>query len=119
MSAPLYTLDILRLAASLGGQPRLTHPQATEERRSATCGSRVTVDLSLDAQGRVAEFGQDARACALGQAAAAILGAHIVGRNAAELAEARDRLAAFLGGARDDPGDWPGIAVLAAARDYP
>ena len=55
----------------------------------------------------------------LGQASASLMGAHAIGRSAAELAEARDALAAFLGGRRDDPGDWPGLAVLAAARNFP
>jgi hypothetical protein len=32
--------------------------------------------------------------------------------------EARDRLAAFLSGTRDDPGEWPGLAIFAAARPY-
>jgi NifU-like protein involved in Fe-S cluster formation len=47
------------------------------------------------------------------------MGAHTVGRDAADLRRARDELAAFLKGQRDDAGDWPGMSVLAAARAYP
>ncbi len=46
------------------------------------------------------------------------MGAHAIGRTPAELAEARDALAAYLAGARDDPGDWPGLAVFAEARRF-
>lgn len=118
MPDALYNRDILRLAASIPHQCRLVAPQATVEKRSPVCGSRVVVDLVTDAGGRVTEIGQEVRACALGQASAALMGAHAVGRTAAELAAARDALAAWLAGTRADPGDWPGLAVFAAARPY-
>jgi NifU-like protein involved in Fe-S cluster formation len=114
----LYNRDILRLAASIPHQHRLEAPQASVTRQSPVCGSRVTVDLVVDAEGRVAEIGQEVRACALGQAAAALMGANALGRSPEELAEARDRLAEFLAGRRDDPGDWPGLAVFGEARRF-
>ena len=83
------------------------------------CGSRVAVEVRLDEQGRVAGLGQEVSACALGQASAAVMGDHAVGRNAAELERGRDQLAAFLTGAADDPGDWPGVEALIVARSYP
>ena len=66
----------------------------------------------------MAELGQEVRACALGQASAALMGAYVVGRTAEELAEARDALGAYLAGSRDDPGGWPGLAIFADARGY-
>ena len=48
--------------------------------------------------------------------AAALLGAHVLGRSPDELAEARDTLAAWLDGTRDDSGLWPGLEALAPAR---
>ena len=118
MTSALYNRDILRLAASIPHQGRLETPQASVMKQSPICGSRVTVDIVTGDDGRVAELGQEVRACALGQASAALMGAHALGRAPEELAEARDRLAAFLAGARDDPGDWPGLAIFAAARPY-
>jgi NifU-like protein involved in Fe-S cluster formation len=118
MPAALYTRDILRLAASIPHQCRLAAPQASVEKRSPVCGSRVVVDLVTDVEGRVAQLGQEVRACALGQASAALMGGHAVGRTADELAAARDALAAYLAGTRADPGDWPGLTVFAAARPY-
>jgi len=114
----LYNRDILRLAAAIPHLGRLAGPRASAARRSPVCGSAVTVDVVADGEGRVAALGQEVRACALGQASAALMGAHALGRTPAELAAARDALAAFLAGERDDPGAWPGLAVFAAARGF-
>lgn len=112
MDAPLYNAEILRLAASIPHAARLDSPQASAQRTSPVCGSRVTVDLALDAAGHVASFGQEVRACALGQASAAILGRHIMGETAQSLAEARDLLKGWLKG--DGPeGDGPLPEALA------
>jgi len=119
MSAPLYNSAILRLAASIPHASRLGDADASVEKRSPICGSRVTVDVRLDGDGRIAALGQEVRACALGQASASLMGAHAIGRSGAELAAARDALAAFLAGARDDPGDWPGLEIFRPARAYP
>lgn len=118
MANALYNRDILRLAASIPHQRRLAQPQASVEKRSPVCGSRVTVDVVLGDDGRVAELGQEVRACALGQASAALMGAHAVGRSEAELSAARDALAAYLRGTSEDPGDWPGLAIFADARRF-
>lgn len=118
VTAALYNRDILRLAASIPHHGRLADPQASVEKRSPVCGSRVVVDLVLDGDGRVAVLGQEVRACALGQAAASLMGAHAIGRNAAELAAAREAFALYLAGRRDDPGGWPGLAVFAEARRF-
>lgn len=118
MSAPLYNAAILRLAASIPHHQRLNAPEATVERRSPVCGSRVTVDVTLDDAGRVAALGQEVKACALGQASAALMGAEAIGRTPEELAAARDALTDFLAGRRPDPGDWPGLEVLVPALPH-
>lgn len=114
----LYNRDVLRLAASIPYQRRLDHPQASVEKRSPACGSRVVVDVVLEGEGRIQSFGQEVKACALGQASASLMGAGAIGRTGAEIATARDQLAAYLAGARDDPGDWPGLAIFADARPF-
>ncbi|HEX8654538.1 MAG TPA: iron-sulfur cluster assembly scaffold protein [Allosphingosinicella sp.] len=119
MPTALYNRDILRLAASIPHLGRLDDAQASAERRSPVCGSRVVVDLTLDKEGRVAAVGQEVKACALGQASSALMAGHAVGRYPGEVAEARDAFAAWLRGERDDPGDWPGLGVFADARAYP
>jgi NifU-like protein involved in Fe-S cluster formation len=118
MNAPLYNMEILRLASSVADRARLETPDATVERRSPTCGSRVIVDVTIDAEGRVAAYGQEVRACALGQASAVLMGQHVVGRTAEEITTAAAALRAFLSGERDDPGAWPGLEVFAPARPH-
>lgn len=117
MSTPLYNTDILRLAASIPHHERLAHAMATAEKRSPICGSRVTVDVSLDDDGRVSEVGLLVRACALGQAASSLLAAAIIGRTPAELATTRDQLTAWLARRGEVPG-WPGLDVFTPALDY-
>ena len=114
----LYTRETLRLAAQTADTPRLECPHSTVERRSPTCGSRIVVDVMLDAAGHVAAYGHDARACALGQAAAALLARGIIGRSGGELDVATTQLRDWLTGDRADAPDWPGIEALEAALAY-
>jgi len=118
MNSPLYNIDILRLATSTARHGRLDDPQASVEKRSPTCGSRVTVDVRM-ADGRLAALGMDVKACALGQASAALMAAHAIGMSAPELADARDRLTTWLASGEGEPDFWPGLAMLSPARDYP
>jgi len=117
VSGALYNSELLRLAASVPHEGRLADPHGSAERRSPVCGSRVTADVRLGADGRVAELGLLVRACALGQASSALLGTHVIGRTPGELAAARDALAAWLAGAGDLP-DWPGLAALTPALEH-
>jgi len=118
VTTALYNRDILRLAASIPHQRRLENPQASVERRSPVCGSRVVVDVELDEQGRISALGQEVKACALGQASAALMGAGAIGRSAAEIAAARDALAGFLAGRSENPGSWPGLELFRDARPF-
>lgn len=114
----LYSKRILALAADIPHLERLANPQATVKKRSPLCGSTVTVDLSAE-DGRISAFGQEVKACALGQASAAVLGANVIGRTREEIARAREQLRAMLksgGPVPDAPFD--GYEVLEPARDY-
>jgi NifU-like protein involved in Fe-S cluster formation len=117
VSAPLYNAEILRLAATIPHPERLAEPMATAEKRSAICGSRVTVDVALDEAGRVGDVGMLVRACALGQASSSLLAANVIGRTPEELAAARDALTDWLAGTGERP-DWPGIDIFTPALDY-
>jgi NifU-like protein involved in Fe-S cluster formation len=119
MSASLYNIDILRLAASIPHHQRLADPQASAEKRTAVCGSRVIADVKLDSDGRLAALGLEVRACALGQASASLLAAHAIGKSADEIAAARDRLMAYLTQQEGDLLFWPGLDVLSPAQGYP
>ncbi len=117
MNAPLYNTEILRLAATIPHHARLTDAMGTSEKRSPICGSRVTVDVNTDAAGRVSELGLLVRACALGQASSSLLGAAVIGKTPAEIAAARDQLAAWLSGTGPLP-DWPGFELFTPALPH-
>ena len=113
----LYSGQILALAADIPHLGRLTAPHGTARKRSPLCGSTITVDVVLQ-DGRVAGFAQEVKACALGQASAAVLGQTVIGRNLAELTAARDSLAAMLKGGEVPAAPFDGYRVLVPARDY-
>ncbi len=114
----LYSNRIRALAVELPHAKRLDAPTATAKRRSPLCGSTVTVDVVVR-DGRIAEFGQDVKACALGQAAASVVGANVIGRTRAEVEQARDELTAMLKSDGPVPGPpFDGLEVLLPAKDY-
>ncbi len=114
----LYSGRILALAADIPHLGRLDHPDGSAKRRSPLCGSSVTVDLRL-ADGRIADVGMEVRACALGQAAASVVGRALPGRSQAEVEAARDALRAMLGAGGPVPdAPFDGLEVLLPARDY-
>jgi len=114
----LYSGRILALAADIPRLGRLDAPTASARRRSPQCGSTVTVDLVVE-DGRIADFAQEVRACALGQASAAVLGRAAIGRTRAEIDAARDALRAMLTtGATPPSPPFEDLEVLVPARDF-
>jgi len=114
----LYSARILGLAADIPHLGRLPHPQGSARRRSPLCGSTITADVVVQ-DGRITDFAQDVKACALGQASAAVLGQVVLGRSLPELEAAREALRAMLKeGGPVPPAPFDGYEVLLPARDY-
>lgn len=115
----LYSAKILTLAGNMPRAGRLAAPHASAEKVAKLCGSRIVVDVKVK-DGAVTDFAQEVKACALGQAAAAILGAHVIGAGLDEITQARDGLRSMLksGGAPPE-GRFKDLAVLAPVKDYP
>jgi len=115
----LYSAKILGLVADMPHAGRLTAPQAAAERVSKLCGSRIRVEVAVE-HDRVSDFAQDVQACALGQAAAAVLGANVIGASLTEIEAARDQLRAMLKDQGPAPtGRFSDLAVLEPVKDYP
>lgn len=114
----LYSGRILELAADIPHLGRLPAPDGTARKRSPLCGSTVTVDLTLDGD-RIADYGQDVKACALGQASASVSGRVAIGRTRDQVAQARAELEAMLKRGGPVPAaPFDGLEVLLPARDY-
>ena len=114
----LYTPELLGLAVSLADVPPAPDLPFHGSARSKSCGSTLDLDLGLDGDGKVEALGLKVRACAVGQAAAAVFAAGAEGRSPEGLSQARKQVATWLEGTGDLP-DWPGFAALKPARSYP
>ncbi|MGB1250869.1 MAG: iron-sulfur cluster assembly scaffold protein [Candidatus Promineifilaceae bacterium] len=114
----LYSTRILALAAEMPRVGRLEAPNGTAMKRSPLCGSKVTVDVMMT-DGKITDFAQDVKACALGQAAASVTAAEVIGLGVADIQTARDGLNAML--KTDGPvptAPFDGFEVLQPAKDF-
>ncbi|ABL72147.1 iron-sulfur cluster assembly scaffold protein [Paracoccus denitrificans] len=115
----LYSRRILALASDIPHLGKLDHATGSAHRRSPQCGSSVTAHVAMR-DGHIADFAQEVRACALGQASAGVLGRTALGRSRDEIAKARDELQAMLksdGPAPTAPFDE--LEALLPAREFP
>ncbi len=111
----LYSRELLRLGTRLADHPPLDSADALATRRSSVCGSEVTATVRM-AGDRIVALGLDAKACALGQASAALFADRAGGLSRADVATARAHLADWLSGEREDAPD--GFDPLAPARRH-
>ncbi len=114
----VYNKRILELAGTIPRIGRLADPDASATTLSKLCGSTVTIDLKMDGD-VVTDFAHDVKACALGQASSSIMARNVVGSNANELRDIREKVRAMLKENGAPPsGKWADIAVLEPVRDY-
>ena len=114
----LYSARILELAADIPHHGRLDAADATIKKRAPLCGSTVTVDICTDGT-TITDYAAEVKACALGQAAASVVGAHIIGCTPDQVVAARDALKEMLKNDGPPPSaPFDGLQVLGPARDY-
>lgn len=114
----VYNKKILTLASDIPRLQRLDAPDATAVAHSRLCGSKVTVDVKM-LDGVVSDFGQDVKACALGQASSSIMARHVVGSTASEMKALRDQMYRMLKEEGTPPeGKWADCEALLPVRDY-
>ena len=116
MNAPLYTTEILRLAASLQEPHALDREDGRAELRSPACGSRVSLAVQLDEDRRIERLSMEVHACAFGQASAAVVERHSRGRTHDEVSEAMLMLSRWLADEQEESAGWPELITLAPAR---
>ncbi|MEL6647004.1 MAG: iron-sulfur cluster assembly scaffold protein [Pseudomonadota bacterium] len=114
----LYSARILELAADMPRVGRLAQPDASVQKRAPLCGSTVTVDIATDGD-KIIDYAADVKACALGQAAASVVAAQIVGRTREEVRATRDALKAMLAAnGPTPPAPFEDLEVLRAAASF-
>jgi NifU-like protein involved in Fe-S cluster formation len=115
----LYSQRILRLAANIPHTDRLDAPHASSKKRSPLCGSTVTVDINVDGD-TVIGYGQDVKACALGQASASIFGAAVLGQTQSQIQTLRTAVWDMLTNDGPNPtAPFDDYIVLQPAQAYP
>ena len=91
----LYSEKILQFASEISLIDRIESPSITITKRSPLCGSMITIDLIIK-KNRVFRFGQDVKACALGQASASIFAKKILDLNINKIFKVRDEVLEML-----------------------
>ena len=74
---------------------RLKNPDISITKRTAICGSSITLDLNI-VKAKISAVGLDIKSCALGQASACIFLTHAVGTDVDTILKLRKNLKAFL-----------------------
>jgi NifU-like protein involved in Fe-S cluster formation len=114
----LYSKRILALAADIPHLGALEAPDGAARKRSPLCGSTVSAQIKVR-DGKIADFAQDVKACALGQAAASVLGGVAIGLGKDDLVAGRAALNAMLKADGPVPAaPFDGFEVLRPAREY-
>jgi NifU-like protein involved in Fe-S cluster formation len=118
----IYNARILKLAADIPLTERLSDADASATAVSKLCGSKVTVDVRMEGD-RVVAYGQEVKACALGQASSSIMARHVIGATAGELHEVGAAMRRMLKEGGEPPrdmfgGKWRDLEVLEPVRDY-
>lgn len=114
----IYNSRILEFAGNIQRSGKLDDADASAEKHSKLCGSRVKVYLKMT-DGRVSDFSHEVKACALGQASSSIMARHVVGATPAEIREARlDMLAMLKEGGEGPSGRFEDMRFLRPVKDY-
>ena len=114
----LYSDKILKMAADPIYRDRLPTPDASATKRSPLCGSTVTVDINVE-NGVITGYGQDVRACALGQASSTIIGKAIIGCSLSEVQRACKELSEMLSNKGPTPTKpFDDLYILQPASEY-
>lgn len=124
-SERLYTPEMLGAAVELANYPLLETLTYRGEARSVSCGSSLHIGFTLDDRRAIIATGLRARACAVGQASAAIFVRHAKGLTLEDIACAQGNILNWLGQKTDEgtadisQPNWPDFSIIAAARDFP
>ena len=114
----IYNSKILEFASNIQRSGKLDDADASAEKHSKLCGSRVKVYLKMT-DGRVSDFSHEVKACALGQASSSIMARHVVGATPAEIREARLAMLAMLKEGGEGPtGRFEDMRFLKPVKDY-
>lgn len=114
----VYNAKILDYAGNIGRIGRLDTPGGTAKAHSKLCGSTVIVDVAVK-DGVISDYAHDVKACALGQAASAIMAENVIGSSLDELRLVQAQMQSMLKENGPPPsGRFEELKFLEPVRDY-
>ena len=114
----IYNSKILEFAGNITHAGKLDDADASAEKHSKLCGSKVRVYVKME-DGTVTDFAHEVRACALGQASSSIMGRNVIGATATEIRQARQAMLAMLNDGGEGPsGRFADMRYLQPVKDY-
>lgn len=114
----VYNSKLLQLAGNITRLGLLVDAQATAKAHSKLCGSTITVSVNVE-DGVISDYGQEVKACALGQSSASVVGSHIVGQTPATMRALRKTMMVMLKENGPAPeGDFADLKFLEPVREY-
>ncbi len=105
MTDQLYQDRIVALAKAKTGAGKLAAPTKSARRDNPLCGDRVTIDVRLGDDGRIAEIAHQVRGCLLCQASASALASVAVGCDKAGIEALRHDAERAVGREPGDPAE--------------
>ena len=113
----LYTPRMLSAAVELADYPLLSQPDLTGSAHAVPCGSAIIMTLRIS-DACITDLGMKVRACAVGQASAAVFARHAAGRDAVTIRADADKLRSWLEDGGPMP-DWPDLNIVEPASGFP
>lgn len=106
MISDLYQKTILKYAADATAHGAMENADVSLTHHNPMCGDRITVYINVKDK-KLTDFNHDAKACALCQASASLLGEHYHGLNKQALSQLIDAIKTSLNDGVDEINIWP------------
>jgi nitrogen fixation NifU-like protein len=98
---------------------RLDHASHAAEGNNPLCGDRVSVELNVDAEGRIADIAFQGTGCAISRASASLMTGALKGKTLAEARELFDHFHGLMTGAEADPAALGKLVALQGVGGFP
>ncbi|WP_288429422.1 iron-sulfur cluster assembly scaffold protein [uncultured Agrobacterium sp.] len=114
----IYNNRILEFAGNIPLAGAMPEADASAQKHSKLCGSKVKVYIKLE-DDIVSAFSHEVRACALGQASSSIMAHNVVGASTSEIRKARqDMIDMLTNGGEGPDGRFEDMRVLKPVKNY-
>jgi nitrogen fixation protein NifU and related proteins len=118
-SDEMYQAVIIEHARSPRNYRHLEAPTHHCDGRNPLCGDEVSLDLTIDADGRITDVGFQGQGCAISKASVSMMTAAIKGKTVTEARELFERFHALVTGAPTDEKALGKLAAFKGVSAYP